>query len=164
MDDVNYCVRCGALLRLKVASGRIRPVCEECGWIFFPDPKVAVAGLITENNKILLVRRAVDPYRGKWTLPAGFVDAGEDPVKALERECLEETGLDVEVDGLIDVIYGQEHSKGAHIVIVYRVKEFSGSLKPGDDVDLVEFYHLERLPRIAFKATEKVLELLQKTG
>ena len=164
MNDVNYCLSCGAHLSQKEASGRIRPVCENCGWIYFPDPKVAVAGLISEGNKILLVRRAVDPYRGKWTLPAGFVDAGEDPVKAIVRECLEETGLNVEVESLVDVIYGQEHTKGAHIVIVYRAKVLSGSLKSGDDVDRVKYFHLDKLPRTAFKATEKIVELLRNAG
>jgi len=54
---------------------------------------VAVAVLIERDGKVLLVRRANTPQKGMWTLPAGFVDAGEDPAQAAERECLEETGL-----------------------------------------------------------------------
>ena len=95
-------------------------------------------------------------------MPAGFVDAGEDPRDAIERECLEEMGLSVVVDGLMDVVYGQEHSKGAHIIIIYRVNVHSGSLKPGDDVDRVKFFELDKLPQIAFKTTNKVIEMLQK--
>ena len=79
----------------------------------------------------MLVRRVNDPQRGLWTLPAGFVDAGEDPVRAIERECLEETGLHVQVLGLLDVLAGQEHSRGAHILIVYRVSVLSGTARPG---------------------------------
>jgi 8-oxo-dGTP diphosphatase len=161
MADVNYCIRCGELLKITFVSGTNRPACENCGWVYFPDPKVAAAGLISDGNRILLVRRSVDPSRGKWTLPAGFIDAGEDPRKAVERECLEETGLCVEVDSLLDVIFGQEHSKGAHIVIVYRVNVLSGTMRPGDDVDQVEFFLLDKLPEIAFKTTLKVIEVLQ---
>jgi len=162
MGEVNFCLRCGNQLKLKEASGRIRPVCGRCGWVYFPDPKVAVVAVISEGDKILLVRRSVNPHRGKWTLPAGFVDAGEDPRDAIERECLEEMGLSVVVDGLMDVVYGQEHSKGAHIIIIYRVNVHSGSLKPGDDVDRVKFFELDKLPQIAFKTTNKVIEMLQK--
>jgi 8-oxo-dGTP diphosphatase len=99
------------------------------------------AGIVVERDgEILLARRANEPARGLWTLPAGFVDAGEDPARAAERECLEETGLQVDVTGLIDVVFGLEHSRGAHIVIFYRAEVRSGSLQPGDDVDQVAFF------------------------
>ena len=84
---------------------------------------------------MLLVRRAVDPQRGLWTLPAGFIDAGEDPIMAVQRECLEETGLEIAVTGLIEVLYGLEHPRGAHILLVYRTEIMGGELLPGDDVD-----------------------------
>jgi ADP-ribose pyrophosphatase YjhB (NUDIX family) len=106
---------------------------------------------------VLLVRRANDPERGKWTLPAGFVDAGEDPARAAERECLEEAGLIVHVNSLLDVLYGQEHARGAHIIIFYQAEILSGSLRPGDDVDDVDFFSKDQLPPLAFKTTQKVL-------
>ena len=56
-------------------------------------PKVAAGVVLIDADRVLLVRRVNEPYRGRWTLPAGFVDAGEDPRRAAERECLEETGL-----------------------------------------------------------------------
>ena len=111
------------------------------------DPKVAVAALIEKDDQILLVRRVNDPQRGLWTLPAGFVDAGEDPVQAIVRECLEETGLHVQVLGLLDVLAGQEHARGAHILIVYRVSVLSGTARPGDDADAVAFLPTRPAPR-----------------
>jgi ADP-ribose pyrophosphatase YjhB (NUDIX family) len=135
----------------------VRPACGSCGWIYFADPKVAVAVLVEMDGQVLLVRRANDPRRGLWTLPAGFVDAGEDPVLAAERECLEETGLRVKVTGLLDVIFGLEHPRGAHIVIAYRGESMDGVLQPADDVDRVAYFPRDNLPELAFSATRKIL-------
>lgn len=138
----------------------MRPVCPRCDWVYFADPKVAVAVLIQKDNRVLLVQRNNEPQRGRWTLPAGFVDAGEDPIQAAERECLEETGLQVSVTGLIDVLYGQEHPRGAHILIAYRGEITGGELAPGDDADRAVFFPLEQLPPLAFKTTDKLLRNL----
>jgi len=156
-SDVNFCLRCGAALERGVRYGAIRPFCPKCGWVFFHDPKVAAAALIEQNGSILLVRRANDPQRGLWTLPAGFVDGGEDPAEAVERECLEETGLVVRVSGLLDVIGGQEHPRGAHILIVYRAEALAGEMRAGDDVDQIGFFSLDKLPPLAFSTTQKIL-------
>ena len=159
INVINYCPRCGTPVIWAERAGRERPVCPNCGWIYFADPKVAVAALITRENEILLVRRTVDPQRGLWGLPAGYVDAGEDPARALERECREETGLKVRVTGLIDVLNGQDHPNGAHIIIVYRAEIVSGSLRPGDDVDRAGYFRSDNLPPLAFTSTLKVLDM-----
>lgn len=117
-----------------------------------------MAVLIESENQVLLVRRANDPQRGLWTLPAGFVDAGEDPVQAGERECFEETGLRVRITKLIDVLSGIEHPRGAHIVIAYQGEIINGSMQPGDDVDQVSFFQREELPDLAFKTTAIILK------
>lgn len=160
-EEVNYCLRCGNPLTRQERFGSLRPVCPACGWIYFADPKVAAAALIQHDGRILLVRRANDPQRGLWTLPAGFVDAGEDPVEAVRRECLEETGLETRIIGLLDLLYGQEHSRGAHILIVYRAEMIGGTLHPGDDVDQAAFFSLHDLPPLAFKTT---LQILSRIG
>jgi len=104
------------------------------------------------------VRRLNEPYQGCWTLPAGFVDAGEDPAEAVVRELLEETGLQGRVISLHDIIAGQEHPRGAHILIVYRMELLSGNLKPGDDADRAGFFSLDALPPLAFQSTSKILK------
>jgi ADP-ribose pyrophosphatase YjhB (NUDIX family) len=156
-DQVNFCPRCGSPLQKKEYFGRLRPACPECQWVYFADPKVAVAVLILQQDRVLLARRVNDPFRGDWTLPGGFVDAGEDPARAAERECLEETGLTVQVTRLVDVIAGQEHPRGAHILIVYQGNLISGNLQAGDDADGVAFYKLDQLPRLAFQSTTQIL-------
>jgi len=161
-DEVNYCIQCGTKLNQKIKFGKLRPVCPKCGWIYFADPKVAVAVLIIKNSKILLARRVNVPGQGRWTLPAGFVDAGEDPRLAAQRECKEETGLDVEIMDLFDVLYGQAHVRGAHILIVYWGEIRSGEMSAADDVDQVAFFPLDSLPELAFSTTEQIIRKAQK--
>ena len=156
-DEINFCPRCGVALVSAQQAGRVRPVCPACDWVFFPDPKVAAAVLVERDGEVLLVRRVNQPHQGLWTLPAGFVDAGEDPARAAERECLEETGLQVQVTGLHDVVAGQEHPAGAHIVIVYRAAVVAGELQAGDDADKAKFFDRGSLPPLGFEATKQVL-------
>jgi 8-oxo-dGTP diphosphatase len=162
-DEINFCPRCGGVVEERLTFGRLRPTCPNCGWIFFADPKVAVAVLLQPGGKVLLVQRANDPQRGLWTLPAGFVDAGEDPQDAAVRECLEETGLVVRITELLDVLSGQEHPRGAHILIVYRGEILSGNLNSGDDAEKAAFFSLEALPPLAFRTTRRILESLQNS-
>lgn len=157
ITDINYCPQCGTKLDRQERFGRLRPTCPQCNWVYFADPRVAAVVLVEKDNQVLMVRRAFEPGKGLWTLPAGFVDAGEDPVLAAERECREETGLQVKVTGLLDVVYGLEHPRGAHILIVYGAEITSGDLKPADDVDMAGFFSRNELPPLAFKTTIKIL-------
>jgi 8-oxo-dGTP diphosphatase len=155
--QIKFCPRCATAVTYEEKFGMVRPVCPQCGWIHFVDPKVAAAVLVEQDGRVLLVRRANEPYRGLWTLPAGFVNGGEDPARAAARECLEETGLIVEVKRVLDVIAGLEHNRGADFLIVYEAVIISGLLAPADDADAAEWFAYDALPELAFKATQKVL-------
>ena len=155
--EINFCPRCGAAVTHVERFGKVRAVCPQCNWIHFSDPKVAAAVLIEQDGRVLLVRRANDPFRGLWTLPAGFVNGGEDPAEAATRECLEETGLSVRITRVLDVIAGQEHERGADFIIVYLADVVSGELFAADDADAAEWFARNDLPPLAFKATQKVL-------
>lgn len=155
--DFKFCPRCAAPLSYEEKFGTVRPVCPQCGWIHFIDPKVAAAVLLEHEGTVLLVRRVNEPFRGLWTLPAGFVNGGEDPAEAAVRECLEETGLSVRVRRVFDIVAGKEHPRGADFVIVYQVELLGGELRPDDDADAVEWFSLSALPPLAFRATQKVL-------
>ncbi len=155
--EVNYCPRCGTVLTHRAEFGRERPVCPNCGWIYFEDPKVAAAILLEDRGRVLLVRRTNEPFRGAWSLPAGFVDAREDPARAAERECLEETGLTVRATAVLDIVAGREHPRGADFVIIYVGEIVAGELVAGDDADLVQWFDRANLPPLAFRATEAAL-------
>ena len=156
--DFNFCPRCGAAVTHEERFGKVRPVCPQCGWIHFVDPKVAAAVLVVHAGRVLLVRRVNEPFRGLWTLPAGFVNGGENPAGAAERECLEETGLTVHVTGVFDIVSGREHPRGADFVIVYHADLLGGDMKADDDADAVDWFDGENLPPLAFRATQKVLQ------
>jgi len=156
--DFKFCPRCATLLNYEERFGKVRPVCPKCGWIHFVDPKVAAAVLVTQGERVLLVRRVNEPFRGMWTLPAGFVNGGEDPAEAAERECLEETGLSVRVKRVYEIVSGREHPRGADFVIVYEAEVLGGEMAASDDADAVEWFDRSNLPRLAFLATQKVLQ------
>lgn len=156
-DKILFCVQCGAPLERRQVFGAARPACLACGWVYFADPKVAAGVLVEVEKQVLLVRRVNEPGRGLWSFPAGFVDAYEDPARAAERECLEETGLRVQVSGLLTLVSGREHPRGADIVIVYRAEITGGTLDAGDDADQAQFFPRSALPPLAFRATREVL-------
>lgn len=156
-DAVRFCIRCGVPLEKRRRAGKMRPVCPVCGWTYFSDPKVAVAAVVFSENGVLLVRRANPPRQGLWAFPAGFLDAGEDPRRAAERECEEETGLRVRVSALLDVQGKPVEKMGAHIVLYFRAEVTGGILQARDDVSEAAFFPPEALPPLAFEAPGKIL-------
>lgn len=160
-DEFRFCPVCGRPLTRRVAFGQVRPACDSCDRVFFRDPKVAAAALVERGGKVLLVRRVNVPEQGKWSLPAGFVDGGEDPRRAAERECREETGLEVRTGELVEVVYGAEHPAGASIVLVYQAEIVAGEVEAQDDADAAQFFGADEIPPLAFEATRKALERWQ---
>jgi 8-oxo-dGTP diphosphatase len=158
MTDLNFCVRCGHPLELRQTLGAMRPVCTQCGRVHFVDPKVAVGLVVADDHgRLLLVQRRHNPEQGRWSIPAGFVDAGEDPARAAEREGLEETGLRLEVTSLLEVYARVQASEGADILIVYAARVMGGDLQPGDDAIQAGFFDPTALPELAFTSTEKIV-------
>ena len=141
-DDPVYrfCPVCRERLesRLLKRGDPERLVCVGCGFVFYLDPKVAVGTIIkTAANRLVLVRRAINPGYGKWVFPGGYVDRGEQIEVAALREAREESGLDVQLDGLVNVYsYGVR----APIVIVYAAIATGGTLEADEEcLDAAEF-------------------------
>ncbi len=156
-DEARFCLRCGSPLALEPRFGRERPVCVQCGWIYFTDPKVAVVAAVLQDRQVLLVRRVNVPRQGFWSLPGGFLDAGEDPAEAVKRECMEETGLVIQVNRLLTVVNGRAHPRGADLLLAYQAEAIGGSLQAGDDADQAAFFPLDALPELAFESTAQIL-------
>ena len=155
-----FCPECGAALIDKESYGQFRRVCPECDFIQFHDPKVAACAFIRQNGKVLLVKRAVEPEIGKWSLPGGYVDYGESPEDATKRETAEETGLSIEITRLYDVMFFEELN--AVIIIFYEARLTGGELRPADDAEAVAWFAVDELPEIAFKSTQIVLQRWQQ--
>lgn len=157
-ENYTYCPRCATPLETRPVTDKPRRVCPECDFIYFTDPKVGVGVLVVDDSKILLVRRRMMPERGKWSIPAGFLDRGEDPEVVAVRETQEETGLDVEIAGLVDVYYNPPSPEGgASVFILYRAELRGGELQAGDDADAADFFRLDALPELAFASTRDAI-------
>ena len=123
--------------------------------------KAGVAGVILRGDRIVLVRRKYGADRGKWCIPCGNVEVGEDVRTAVKREIKEETGLDVEVGDVVDAV-STHHSPERSVVGVYfLVKEKGGDLVAGDDAAEVGLFSLAQPPAdMAFEADIKIIERL----
>jgi ADP-ribose pyrophosphatase YjhB (NUDIX family) len=150
-----YCPRCGHGLLDAVKFGKVRRFCPNCDYVHFTNPKAAAVVWIEHEGQILLVKRGMDPERGKWALPAGFIDFGEDPQHAAIRETLEETGLEITISNLRDVMFD-----GTTIVIIYAAKVVGGVLAAMDDAEEVGWFRPHALPppaELAFKSTQALV-------
>ncbi len=161
-DWFAYCPRCATSLITRGVAGRPRRACPACGYVYFTDPKVGVGVLVVEGDQVLLIQRAVEPERGKWSLPAGYLDHGEDPAETAAREALEETGLTVAIEELLDVYYNPPGRGGASLFILYRARRVAGDLQAADDADDARFFPLDALPDLAFPSTYAAIERMKK--
>lgn len=163
-EEIAYCPRCATPLVTHLVGDKPRRVCPECGYIHFTDPKVGVGVLVAHEGKILLVRRTMNPERGKWSIPAGFLDHGDDPQATAIRETLEETNLHVAIEELLDVYHNPPQQGGASIFILYRARLLGGQLRPGDDADAAAFFAPDELPEIAFASTRAAIQHLSRNA
>lgn len=144
-------------MRLPEAARPV-PVCTGCGRLHHLDPKVGVGAVVRDaEGRLLLVRRGVPPARGRWALPAGYVDADEDPREAAAREVLEETGLRVRCGEVVDVYPG---GGGASFFLAFAAELVGGTLAAADDVLDAGFFALDDLPELAFASTLDVIDRL----
>jgi ADP-ribose pyrophosphatase YjhB (NUDIX family) len=152
-EELRFCVRCGYPLATRAVRGVPRRVCERCTHIHYVDPKLAVGVAVFRAGRLLLVRRVMSPGRGRWSLPGGYLDPGEDPRAAAAREAAEEAGVTVEVGAVVDVFANPPDDGGA-IFILYAASWVSGEPVAGDDADDAAFFARDALPPLAFTSTE----------
>jgi 8-oxo-dGTP diphosphatase len=157
----SYCPTCGGKLEPDPGGNRSKPRCTACGSIFYQNPAVGVAAILIRDRKILLGRRN-GTYSGMWCIPCGYVEWDEDVCDAVKREFLEETGLEIGLDGVFDVL-SNFHDPNQHTVGVwFLARELGGRLKAGDDLAEVSFFAFNDLPKLAFPTDLVVLHRLNK--
>ena len=121
---MNFCTQCASPVALRVPAGdtMARHVCEACGEIHYQNPKI-VAGCIPEwEGKILLCRRAIEPRKGLWTIPAGFMENGETVEQAAARETWEEACASVEISGLY-AVFNIPHVNQVYMIFRAALKD-----------------------------------------
>lgn len=154
LHGAKFCPECASSLEVQEVAGRERPVCPGCGRVVYYDPKVAATCILERNGMVLLVRRAIQPGMGLWSMPGGYVDRGEVVEEAAAREVLEETGLEVEVEHLVGLFSEREHPV---LVAAYAAHETGGRLHPGPETLEISFFSLGDLPPLAFPRDQQIL-------
>jgi len=124
-------------------------------------PRLTVDAIIVKEDKILLIKRGHEPYRGYWALPGGFVEWGETVEEALKREVMEETGLDVEIKELIGVYSEPDRDPRGHSISIAYVCEITGGAERyGDDAADIGWYALESIPELGFDHRKMIKDAL----
>jgi ADP-ribose pyrophosphatase YjhB (NUDIX family) len=155
----HYCVNCGAELVARMVEGREVEACPNDDFVLWHDPKVTTAVVVEVDGGILLGRRAIEPGRGQWCLPGGFVNDDEAPWDAAARECMEEICAPVEMTRLIGVYHIAKRSAPSMIGIAYQATLADDS-RPSAGPEMLEVgvFAPDSLPPLAFPSHAKVLD------
>jgi 8-oxo-dGTP diphosphatase len=159
-ESHKFCPSCGKTL-IKAEDGL---ECQACQFKVYNNPPVGVDVFIVEDGRILLGKRAKQPYKGRWDGPGGFVEPGETAEQAAIREIKEESNLDIEIIdylGSCADIYGEINTLG----LIYEAQIVGGEMRAQDDVAELKWFDLNDLPadeQLAFNSTKKGIEQLKK--
>jgi ADP-ribose pyrophosphatase YjhB (NUDIX family) len=160
---LRYCPYCGTVTKLKDWEMS----CNKCGKKFHINNTPAVGVLIIKDKKVLLSKRKINPRKGYWDYPGGFLNFSEHPKIAAKREVLEETGLKIKIVDILGIYINKDYKyQGENIYpqdTVYVAKIVSGKLKAQDDVEKLKWFPIGKPPKkIAFGCVKKALKDLQK--
>jgi 8-oxo-dGTP diphosphatase len=124
-------------------------------------PLLAVDAVILFGNGIVLIKRDRPPYQGCYALPGGFVEVGETVEDAAKREAKEETGLDIELQGLVGVYSDPGRDPRGHVVSLAFLARGMGTLRSGSDARAAEVVSITRLPDLAFDHDKIIRDALR---
>jgi len=141
-------------------EGSLRLFCEQCNEPLYENPIPATCLVVVDNrNRVLLVKRSVEPKKGFWCLPGGFMELGETPEKSALRELKEETGLSGQIDMLLGVSSNSSAQYHTVLMVGFLVKSYTGTLVAGDDADDAASFYYDELPEIAFESHAKFIRI-----
>ena len=164
--NYKHCPKCAGLLEMKKLDHASHPVCTKCGYTFYQNSKPTASPVILNNdNEVLLIKRAINPHFGKWDLPGGFLENGEDPIVGLKREAMEELSIEVEPIDVFKIFvdnYGYEKGDFYTLNIFYRSKIVSGEIKLDEENSEFGWFSKDEIPwdDLAFKNTEIAIKKL----
>lgn len=155
---MHFCLRCGTQLVGRLIEGRELEACPACDFVLWRNPVVATMVIVEETAGVVLGKRSIEPGRGLWCLPGGFVNDDEHPEAAAARECLEEIGARVEIEGLLGVYHIVRGDGTGMLGLAYR-----GRLAPGEKAiagsEMLEVgvFDPATPPRLAFPSHRQAL-------
>jgi ADP-ribose pyrophosphatase YjhB (NUDIX family) len=134
--DPKFCSKCGAPMRrgFPPDDHRERHICTKCHWIHYLDPKVACGTIAELDGRFALIQRNIEPKKGLWSFPCGFMEVDETTEQAATRETREETGLEVALQGHLGTYsYSDSYFGGSVVVVVYHAVVTGGTLQADSD-------------------------------
>jgi ADP-ribose pyrophosphatase YjhB (NUDIX family) len=147
-------------LILEEIGNKIRPTCRSCGFVHYQNPSPAVSVLTVDHERVLLGKRLEHPGKGKWAIPSGYIEYGNDFITTAILEAKEETGLDIEVKSILNVISSFFSPRFEFLAIYMKAQVVGGELEAGDDIDELGWFSLsEGLPEMAFDEDVEMLKL-----
>lgn len=158
---IEYCPRCGGSCEEAVEGGVPRGKCTQCSYVHFINPAPCVAVVVVSNEKVLLCKRGAGTrFEGLWCLPSGYIEYGEDFITAGLREVQEETGLNVEVQGIVSVVSNFWSHDASTLVVVLLAVLLGGEPRPdGVETSEVSWFTAEALPEgMAFSADAHIIQ------
>lgn len=157
-EPPRFCPRCGNRLAEKLvpSDGRRRLVCVACGRTHYLNPRLVAATVTVSEGRAVLLTRAIEPRKGTWTIPGGFVEIDETVEEAARRETAEETGLEVALTSLLGVY---SRPVAGIVTAVYLARIAGGTVLPGPEAQEVVSLHPHEIPwdNLAFESTERAL-------
>ncbi len=153
--------------RVPEGDNRERLVCADCGFVAYENPKIVVGSVVAHDGRVLLCRRAIEPRRGFWTLPAGYMENGETIAEGAAREAWEEAQVRIEIDGILAVF---SISRLGQVQVIFRARFATDSADPpyaaGDESLEVGLFGWDRIPwnEIAFPSVHWALKAWRDLG
>jgi ADP-ribose pyrophosphatase YjhB (NUDIX family) len=129
--------------RIPEGEDRERLVCSHCGYVFYENPKIIVGAVCDWQGRYLLCRRAIEPRRGFWTVPAGYMELSESAEQGARREVWEEALAQVTIDTLL-AVYSLPHISQVHLI--YRARMTSPEFAPGPESEAVDLFAWDAIP------------------
>jgi ADP-ribose pyrophosphatase YjhB (NUDIX family) len=157
--EFQFCPVCGYRFRSSKLKENepCRPVCPSCSFVLYLDPKVVACSIVEVDKKIVLLKRSINPRKGKWVMPGGYVDRGEEVKVAAIRETKEECGVKTRINKLLGVY---SYPGEVPVVIVYLAQYISGDLIPGDETLEANLFSQRQIPwdDLGFQSTVDALK------
>jgi 8-oxo-dGTP diphosphatase len=163
MSYLEFCSNCGEKNIFGEIDGGTRYHCLNCKAIHYENPKPTATLICVHETRLLLVKRAVQPGKGLWGLPGGFIELAETPDEGAIRELKEETNLDGVVNCQLGYTchYNTIHGDILLLAFLMEIKDYSIMIA-GDDADDAKLFPIDNLPTLAFESHEKIVQLYFK--